>query len=116
MRRLSKDQRGAVDSDAAAQQEQLAREAKDQEMRDTPSDDDPMPFGKWKGRKLGGMPASYLLWLWDGDDGLWCHDSPGHHHPSQVERYRLHLYIKHNFSALEQDAPDKIIKHRPPTL
>ncbi len=28
-------------------------------------DTTPMPFGKYKGKQLQDVPASYLLWLWD---------------------------------------------------
>ena len=27
------------------------------------SDDDPMPFGKWKGRRLGEVPDHYWRWF-----------------------------------------------------
>lgn len=67
----------------------------------TMNDDTPMPFGKYRGTRLGDVPADYLLFLWDKDDGLW-NDKGG-----------LSDYIRINFSALETDAPDKIIKHRP---
>jgi uncharacterized protein (DUF3820 family) len=29
------------------------------------TDKTPMPFGKFKGKPLEDVPASYLLWLWD---------------------------------------------------
>lgn len=28
-------------------------------------DYDLMPFGKYKGRTMADVPASYLMWLWD---------------------------------------------------
>ena len=31
------------------------------------NDDDPMPFGKHKGRKMSEVPARYLDWLRDQD-------------------------------------------------
>lgn len=61
------------------------------------TDDSEMPFGKHKGEKLGDVPASYLLWLWDS----------GAYQPS----HRLHSYIKESLSALETECPDYIIKH-----
>lgn len=30
-------------------------------------DDDPMPFGKWKGERLGDIPNSYFRWLREQD-------------------------------------------------
>ena len=30
-------------------------------------DDFVMPFGRWKGKELGHIPANYLLWLYDQD-------------------------------------------------
>lgn len=32
------------------------------------SDDYTMPFGKHKGERIGEVPASYLLWLFEQDD------------------------------------------------
>lgn len=32
------------------------------------TDDSLMPFGKYKGKPMADVPASYLLWLWN--DGL----------------------------------------------
>lgn len=29
------------------------------------SDTDPMPFGKFKGKPMQDVPASYLHWLWN---------------------------------------------------
>ena len=31
------------------------------------TDEDLMPFGKYKGNKMANVPASYLLWLFDMD-------------------------------------------------
>lgn len=31
------------------------------------TDNDLMPFGKYKGEKLANVPASYLLWLYDNN-------------------------------------------------
>lgn len=59
-----------------------------------------MNFGKHKGRRLGDVPAAYLLWLWD--NGVWAEaENP------------LHVYIVNTFSALEADAPDYLVKHQP---
>lgn len=37
------------------------------------TDDDRMPFGKYKGRLLINVPDSYLLWFLEQD---WCDDYP----------------------------------------
>lgn len=69
------------------------------------TDESQMPFGKYgptKGdpRVMADVPASYLLFLWDA--GEW-----------QNKWRPVHEYIKENFSALEMDAPDYIVTHRP---
>lgn len=30
-------------------------------------DDSPIPFGKYKGEKMGNVPAEYLMWLYDNN-------------------------------------------------
>jgi uncharacterized protein (DUF3820 family) len=54
-------------------------------------DQTPMPFGKYKGRKMEDVPASYLLWL--RDDGV-------------VGEVRA--YIEENMTALQRECPDYI--------
>lgn len=53
-------------------------------------DSDLMPFGKYKGEKLGDVPASYLLWL--GDQPDFAQKNPG-----------LSGYIEANRNWLEQE-------------
>ena len=36
-------------------------------------DDDTMPFGKWKGNRLGAVPDHYWRWFLDQD---WCDNYP----------------------------------------
>lgn len=73
-----------------------------------PADDDSiMHFGKHKGRPLHKVPASYLLWLWDNHEGYWQKDS------GSVEDMMLKRYLEDNLSAIEMDAPDVIVVHRP---
>ena len=55
-------------------------------------DSTPMPFGKYKGRKMEDVPADYLLWLRDQK----CRDQ-------QVSEY-----IENNLSALLKECPDYI--------
>jgi hypothetical protein len=45
-----------------------------------------MPWGEHKGKRLGELPASYLLWLFEQ---TWIRDWPG-----------LHLYLKAHESQL----------------
>jgi len=51
------------------------------------SDDDPMPFGKHKGKKMKEVPASYLDWLSD----QWKVDT------------LVRRYIKKNWKAIEAE-------------
>lgn len=69
------------------------------------TDESMMPFGQYgptRGdpRTMADTPAYYLLFLWDS--GIW-----------QEKGRSVHEYIKENFSALEIDAPDYIVTHRP---
>ena len=58
------------------------------------TDQDKMPFGKFKGTKLEAVEASYLLWLYeqmkDNDDKI-----------------KLFIYIHENKKALEAEAPPR---------
>lgn len=66
------------------------------------TDEDKMPFGKHKGKRMADVPADYLLWLWDNG----VHQEPGK---------PVHGYIKENFKQLEKLAKDYIpdISNRP---
>lgn len=54
-------------------------------------DSDLMPFGKYKGEKLGDVPAEYLLWVFDNVN------RPGEMFQS------VRQYIKDNLKALEKE-------------
>lgn len=56
------------------------------------SDQDIMPFGKYKGEKMENVPASYLLWL--RDQGV---RDPG-----------VRSYIEENETVLLSECPDYI--------
>lgn len=59
-----------------------------------------MQFGKYKGERFDDVPASYLLWLWDNDEGLWQDD--------RKAKAPLRDYIVTNFKSLLHDAPRHI--------
>lgn len=56
------------------------------------TDQDLMPFGKYKGEKMEEVPASYLLWLRD----------QGVSHPG------VKAYIEENETVLVSECPDYI--------
>jgi len=72
------------------------------------TDDDPIQFGKFNGTRIGSVPASYLLWLWD-DGGLWRPEGLAR----SGNRVSVRDYIIANFHALETECPDRLITHRP---
>jgi hypothetical protein len=72
------------------------------------TDQSPFPIGKkYRGTKMEDVPADHLLWWWD-DCGLWNRESLW-----SEEYFAVHDYIKENFSALETEAKDRIVQHRP---
>lgn len=58
-------------------------------------DDDPMPFGKYKGEPMSEVPANYLHWLW----------SNGKEHDRKC---RVADYIRRNLNVLSSEYPDGI--------
>lgn len=71
-------------------------------------DNDLMPFGKYssKGddpRPISEVPASYLLWLYDKDNGLWQDNSD--------RNMPLRLWIEENYDGLRKDADDFVPVH-----
>lgn len=69
----------------------------------TMTDETPMPFGQYKGRPMGKVPADYLLFLWEGKTGPNMWDKRG----------GVAEYIRANFAAICSNDPDKIIEHPP---
>ena len=59
------------------------------------SDMDPMPFGKYKGKPMQDVPASYLHWLWTNGKQADRHCPVAH-------------YIRLNLGVLEKEHPDGI--------
>lgn len=55
-----------------------------------------MPFGKYKGKPMSEVPASYFHWLWTN----------GKQH--EVGRDSVADYIKENLDHLEREYPDGI--------
>lgn len=61
----------------------------------TIDDTSPMPFGKYKGKPMQDIPASYLHWLW----------TSGKKEDKQCE---VADYIRRNLNALKLELPDAI--------
>lgn len=59
------------------------------------TDDSPMPFGKFKGKKMKEVPAEYLHWLWS---------QPG----KPDENSPVANYIRKNLNALKKEHQDGI--------
>ena len=57
------------------------------------TDQDLMPFGKYKGEKMENVPASYLLWLRD----------------QKVLHKQVGNYIEENLAVLTSECPDYIL-------
>lgn len=67
--------------------------------------DDEITFGKHEGTRMGDVPASYLLWLWN--NGMW------EARTASQQRDPVRLYIIKHFNTLETDCPDVVVDHRP---
>ncbi len=63
-------------------------------MKQELQDNDPMPFGKYKGDPMEKVPASYLHWLWTNG--------------KSKESDPVADYIRRNLSALAQEYKDGI--------
>ncbi len=62
-------------------------------MTDAYNDQSPINFGKYIGKKLGNVPAEYLLYLWDkSEQGKTLYDK------------KLAVYIKDNLQAIKLEA------------
>lgn len=56
------------------------------------TDQDPMPFGKYKDRKMKDVPADYLLWLRD----------------QNCRHNEVKNYIEENLTVLLSECPDHV--------
>lgn len=63
------------------------------------SDNDKMPFGKYKNVEMANVPASYLLWLYDE------YTLPGPRFGFQNSEVKA--YIKENLDVLKSEIKDK---------
>jgi uncharacterized protein (DUF3820 family) len=61
------------------------------------TDEDLMPFGKYQGKSLETVPASYLLWLWDEGSN---------------SNTRLDNYIFNSLSVLMDGCLDRIVSRK----
>ena len=67
---------------------------KKREIGDPFTDEDLMPFGKWKGTKMANIPADYLLWMYDNDKLY-----------SPVKKY-----VEENMNGLKAEKKDEDLK------
>ncbi|GAT35602.1 putative quorum-sensing-regulated virulence factor [Terrimicrobium sacchariphilum] len=58
------------------------------------TDEDPMPFGKHKGKRMADVPASYFVWL----------KEQGCSHPG------VSGYIQNSWAAIKSECPDHIFE------
>lgn len=67
-------------------------------------EDNIMHFGKYRGQRLGDIPADYLIWLWNKGFNAkhWQKDDDG----------RLSRWIEKQIPFLEKECPDKIIDRK----
>lgn len=53
-----------------------------------------MPYGKYKGKKMANIPASYLLWMYRNDKLF----------------KSLEVYVEENMNALEKEEKEELSK------
>lgn len=58
------------------------------------TDNSLMPYGKYKGKKMANMPASYLLWMYRNDKLFKA----------------LEVYVEENMDALEKEEKEELSK------
>jgi hypothetical protein len=76
------------------------------------NDQSRMPFGIHKDKRMERVPASYLLWLWEGETNenpFWSADRAS----MREDRAAVYDYIVENFSSLETEAKDFVVSHFP---
>ena len=65
----------------------------------TLTDEDQMPFGRYKGTRMQDVPASYLHWLWTNEKDPMSR---------KVKTDSIADYIWRNIGALKKEHPDGI--------
>jgi hypothetical protein len=63
------------------------------------TDDDVMPFGKYKNDKMANVPASYLLWIYDE----WTAPNPHF----RFHNKEVRAYIEENLDVLKSEIKNK---------
>jgi uncharacterized protein (DUF3820 family) len=63
------------------------------------TDNDPMPFGKYKNEKMANVPASYLLWIYDE----WTLPNPRF----GFQNKEVKAYIEENLDVLKSEVKNK---------
>lgn len=58
------------------------------------TDNSLMPYGKYKGKKMANLPASYLLWMYRNDKLFKA----------------LEVYVEENMDALEKEEKEELSK------
>lgn len=58
------------------------------------TDNSLMPYGKYKGKKMANIPASYLLWMYRNDKLFKA----------------LEVYVEENMDALEKEEKEELSK------
>lgn len=66
----------------------------------TLTDLDPMPFGKYKGKPMQDVPASYLAWMRDNME-----KTGGANTEASVKVYN---YIMNSWQAIKDELPDRV--------
>jgi len=64
------------------------------------TDNSPMPFGKWAGKKMIDVPASYLIWMYD-------EISKSAPNKMSFQQKLIFDYVEMNWTALEKERDGK---------
>lgn len=67
------------------------------------TDDDPMLFGKYKGKLLIDVPASYLSWLKNSLEQDGCNKLKESGSAIDLEKLKLYNYILNSWEAIKEE-------------